>query len=213
MYSATSSERSGPLQLTFDVNPPAKRTRKASSSHPRPGASPRTSSLASTQSASETKPSNRSYSTPFFHADGSSIANDRFALKFLFGDRSYLIQGAYRIHEGKSRFDGEEYTTVESVRIDRIYAYKNGVYVFIPVTKAERERFESAVFEVLVNPRYNESFSGSNPHKNPLLSLIFQAFLYDVEALLFWKVFSYLCLQNCEIAPVVQWIEQGTPKA
>ena len=43
----TSSERSGPLQLAFDVNPPAtpSRKRKATSSHPRPGAAPRTRNI------------------------------------------------------------------------------------------------------------------------------------------------------------------------
>jgi len=145
---ASSHEWNVALQLTLDVSPPTPRSRKRrlTSRNPSPGSVPSSSIPARKNSL-------------MFHEDGSSIASDRFALKFLFGDRSYLLQGAYRIHEGKSRYDGEEYTTVESVRIDRIYAYKNGAYVFIPVTKSERERFERAAFEVLVNPRYNESFA------------------------------------------------------
>ena len=148
---AETSNRIGALQLAFDVTPPP-RKRKITPRNPSPAKAP--------VSKKESKDSlNIRKRSPSFHMDGSSIASDRFSLKFLSGDRSYMIQGAYRIHEGRSRYDAEEQTTIEGVRVDRIYAYRNGSYVFIPASKTERERFERAAFEVLADPRYNDSFS------------------------------------------------------
>lgn len=95
-----------------------------------------------------------------FHPEGSFIGNDRFALKISHLGQAYLIQGGYHVSVERSFSDGTVYAViVDRVSVDRIYLYRNGAYVFVPISKHVGDRLSHAAVEILKNPEYNRTLA------------------------------------------------------
>jgi hypothetical protein len=59
-----------------------------------------------------------------YYANSSVILRDRFALKFSYEGRSYLIKGVYRIMKIRSVMEEDAHITVDAIKISEIYAYQ-----------------------------------------------------------------------------------------
>lgn len=95
-----------------------------------------------------------------FHPEGSFIGADRFALKVSHLGQAYLIQGAYRASVERSFSDGTVYAVnVDRVSVDRIYLYRNGAYVFVPVSKHVADRLSHVALEILKDPDHNRTLA------------------------------------------------------
>lgn len=95
-----------------------------------------------------------------FHPEGSHIGRDHFALKVSHLGQAYLIQGAYRAVVEKSFSDGSVYAVlVDRVHVDRIYLYRNGAYVFVPISKNVADRLSHLALDVLRNPEFNRTLA------------------------------------------------------
>lgn len=95
-----------------------------------------------------------------FHPEGSHIGRDHFALKVSHLGQAYLIQGSYHAAVEKSFSDGSVYAVlVDRVRVDRIYLYRNGAYVFVPISKNVADRLSHLALDVLKNPEFNRTLA------------------------------------------------------
>lgn len=95
-----------------------------------------------------------------FHPEGSFIGSDRFALKISHLGQAYLIQGAYHATVERSFSDGSVYAViVDRVSVDRIYLYRNGAYVFVPISKHVADRLSHVALEILKDPEHNRTLS------------------------------------------------------
>jgi hypothetical protein len=95
-----------------------------------------------------------------FHPEGSFIGDDRFAIKISHAGQAYLIQGTYHVTVERSFSDGTVYATfVDRINVDRIYLYRAGAYVFVPVSKTVRDRLSHATLGILSDPRHNKNLS------------------------------------------------------
>lgn len=93
-----------------------------------------------------------------FHPEGSYIGSDRFALKISHLGQAYLIQGSYHAAVERSFSDGSVYAVVvDRVSVDRIYLYRNGAYVFVPISKHVADRLSHAALEILKDPEHNRT--------------------------------------------------------
>ena len=95
-----------------------------------------------------------------FHPEGSYIGSDRFALKVSHLGQAYHIQGAYHATVERSFSDGSVYAViVDRVSVDRIYLYRNGSYVFVPISKHVADRLSHVALEILKDPEHNRTLS------------------------------------------------------
>lgn len=95
-----------------------------------------------------------------FHPEGSFIGSDRFALKVSHLGQAYLIQGVYHANVERSFSDGSVYAViVDRVSVDRIYLYRNGAYVFVPISKHVGDRLSHVALEILKDPERNPTLS------------------------------------------------------
>ncbi|MFB0964237.1 MAG: hypothetical protein QMC36_00770 [Patescibacteria group bacterium] len=105
----------------------------------------------------------RHHETPkrnVFHPEGSYIGADRFALKVSHLGQAYLIQGGYHATVERSFSDGTVYAViVDRVSVDRIYLYRNGSYVFVPISKHVSDRLSHVALEILKDPEHNRTLS------------------------------------------------------
>lgn len=105
----------------------------------------------------------RHHETPkrnVFHPEGSHIGSDRFALKISHLGQAYLIQGGYHATVERSFSDGSVYAViVDRVSVDRIYLYRNGAYVFVPISKHVSDRLSHVALEILKDPEHNRTLS------------------------------------------------------
>ncbi|MDQ1343308.1 MAG: hypothetical protein QG650_27 [Patescibacteria group bacterium] len=95
-----------------------------------------------------------------FHPEGSHIGYDRFALKISHLGQAYLIQGSYHATVERSFSDGTVYAViVDRVSVDRIYLYRNGAYVFVPISKHVADRLSHVALEILKDPEHNRTLA------------------------------------------------------
>jgi hypothetical protein len=95
-----------------------------------------------------------------FHPEGSFISPTHFAIKISHNGQAYLIQGTYHLRMERSFSDGSVYAAfVDRVNVERIYLYRDGSYVFVPISKAVQDRLSHRVLEILSDPQFNPNLS------------------------------------------------------
>ncbi len=97
-----------------------------------------------------------------FQPASSLIEASKFALKFTYRGRSYLVRGAYHLTRASYLTDEQISRVVDYVSIDRIFTFRNGGYTYIPVLKTEEMQLSAAVSAVL-----------KDPYCNPYLTVVF----------------------------------------
>ncbi|MFZ4461035.1 MAG: hypothetical protein ACOYN2_00340 [Patescibacteria group bacterium] len=90
-----------------------------------------------------------------FQPASSLIEASRFALKYTYRGRSYLVRGNYHLTKASYLADDQISRIVDYVSVDRIFTYRNGGYAYIPVLKTEEMQLSSAVSETLKDPYCN----------------------------------------------------------
>ena len=74
--------------------------------------------------------------------------------------QAYLIQGSYHVTVERSFSDGTVYAViVDRVSVDRIYLYRNGAYVFVPISKHVADRLSHVALDILKNPEHNRTLA------------------------------------------------------
>lgn len=96
-----------------------------------------------------------------FHAESSLIEASRFALKFSFHGRSFLVRGTYHTTRSSYLTDDQVSRVVDFISVESIQAYRNGTYSFAHLLKSEEVQLTEAVTRTL-----------KDPYANPYLTLV-----------------------------------------
>ena len=92
-----------------------------------------------------------------YHAESSLIELNRYSIKLSFNNRSYMVRGVYHITQVSHLRDDQISRIVDYVGVDRIFTYRNGQYIVVPLLRAEESHIVSAVKDILKDP-YNNAF-------------------------------------------------------